>query len=426
MSEREFLVNERWNMGSALNRSSIPVSASENAPMPGPREWSRRSTLFIHVPKTGGTTLDSIFRDHYHATPLLPSTPFNLFGKYLNKFNDPDYKYIGGHYPLSTIDSTRFDFRVTVLREPLEGISSGISYMNKSAGLPPETLTDSERSGLKALTYQKFFTTHFDTERYLIDLHYGIDKGMRNYLFDCAVGEAFENIKKFTHVFDFNNFSGEVKRFIIQQGYFPYFQIEKKRGYSYRPDHARAKPLLSEFDEHFHRLSCSLLKKVPDDIDAQYEYYRENYCRTRGLALRLHEGRRLDLRMPLGSGWHHAERSDQGHPFRWSESTGATIEIPIAAAGLYAVYLYINPADVTDLQLSVFTLLHRQEFKSRLIHEQGVWVYEILVSTRAHEWIHIGMDLQKVAGGSPSQQSIDARGLGVTLGNVYVCRHPEK
>lgn len=385
--------------------------------------WNQQELLFIHIPKSGGTTLDSIFRDHYFNVPLLPSTPFELFGNYIEKFNDPSYRYIGGHYPLSTIDPDRFYKKITVLRNPLDSICSGISYVNKLNGLPKEALSQAEKSGLPALTYKKFFTTHFDTDRYLIDLNYGIAKGMRNYIFDCAVGEAFENIKKFTHVFDFENFDGEVKRFLIQERYFPYAKIAKKRQYSYQPDYVRAELLLSEFDKQFYQLSTPLFKKVPDNIDVLYEQYREDYCRNRGWALRVHEGTSLDLRMPLGSGWHHAELTEKNSSFRWSEPTLATIEIPIATAGLYAIYLYINPAAVTDLTFSISTVIHPQEFAATLVNEKNILIYRVLVETRSHDWINIVINMRKDAQMPATLETVDVRELGITLNNVYICRH---
>lgn len=402
-------------------------AATSAVPQPSPMpdaSWSRQATLFIHIPKTGGTTLDAIFRDHYFDAPLLPSTPFDLFGKYIDKFNDPSYPYIGGHYPISTIDIARFDRKITVLRDPVASISSGISYINKLNGVPQEALTDTEKSGLPALSYKKFFTTHFDTERYLIDLGYDVAKGMRNYLFDCAASAAVENIRRFTHVFDFEHFDGEVKRFIIEQRYFPYAEIGKKRQYAYRPDHARARPLLSEFDDQFHRLSTALLKKVPGNIDILYEQYREEYCKYRGLALRVHEGRRLDLRMPLGMGWHHVERSGPDACFRWSEPDAATIEIPVAAAGLYAVYLYVIPADVKNLQISMSTTLHPRRFEATLVNENNIVIYQSFVFTRAHDWIRVAIDMPDSAGAPSRTDSIDVRERGIILGNVYICRHP--
>lgn len=387
--------------------------------------WIQRPTLFIHIPKTGGTTLDAIFRDHFFNTALVPSTPFELFGQHIGKLNDPAYRYIGGHYPISTIDASRFEDKVTVLRDPLDSLCSGISYINKLRGRPPEAPIEAETNGLPALTYKKFFTTHFDTERYLLDLGYNLAQGMRNYLFDCAASDAVENIKRFTHVFDFEHFDGEVKRFLIEREYFPYAEIGKKRQYSYQPDYARARRLLSEFDEKFHRLSTPLLKKVPDNIDSAYEQYREDYCRNHGLALRIHEGRSLDLRMPLGSGWHHVERSENDTPFRWSEPDSATVEIPLALAGRYAVYLYIHPASVSDVQFSISTRMYPVDVKPALKRRGDMLICEFIVDTRCHEWLHIAMHMAHHTDVIPKSGSVDDRERGVILGNVYVCRHPQ-
>ena len=386
--------------------------------------WSQHPTLFIHIPKSGGTTLDAILRDHYFNTPLLPSTPFELFGRHIDKFNDPAYRYIGGHYPLSTIDLSRFTDRITVLRDPLDSLCSGISYVNKLKGLPTEALIESEKQGLPALTYKKFFTTHFDTARYLLDLSYNLAKGMRNYLFDCAASDAVENVKQFTHVFDFAHFDGEVKRFIIERGFFPYADIGKKRQYVYQPDYARARSLLSEFDAQFYALSTPLLKKLPDNIHSAYEQYREEYCKNHGLALQAYEGTRLDLRMPLGSGWHHVEESENSTYFRWSEPDAATVEIPVALAGRYAVYLYIHPGKVGEVRCSASTTLHHGEVETSMERLGDMLIVTCMVDTRSHDWLMIRLAMGERSDTASPARDLDERERGVIMGNIYVCRHP--
>lgn len=410
-----------------LNEPSMKLSPTEIFPdhAPAPEAGGARSrTLFIHVPKSGGTTLDCMFRDHFYDTPLYPTLDSNQFGLHLSQINDPANWYVGGHYPVNTVDINRFDCKITTLRDPLDVICSSISFANKISNLPAESPSQTELQGKRMAIYEKYYTPYFDTERYCIDLGYGIAQGLQHYVGNCDIQEVLEHTRKFNYVFDFRRLDDEIKYFLIQNHYFPYYSIYKKRAYRYQPDYERAKHLLTDFDQRFYQIASSQFRPIPDDIETRYQQYRDYYCKTRGLALQIHQSKNLDLRGPIGSGWFNVEKSERGTAFRWSEDRHATIEIPVAQAGLYAVYLYLTPSDIDGFKLRIRTTQNERSFPITQISDNGVQLYKAFVFTRSHDWIHVDIDIDKQKPGGSVPGHGDVRSLGVALGHAYIVRHP--
>ena len=393
-----------------------------SAPPPGPSERPR--TLFVHVPKSGGTTLDGIFRDHYVGTPLYPSLWGTKFGDVLAQINDPANAYVGGHYPLAAFQADSFDVKVTTLRNPLDIIYSRLSFANKIANEPPEHRSPAEVAGRKKRVYEPFYTPHFDLERLTIDSNYGIALGLQQYVGLCSVDEVIAELETFDHVLDFDRLDDEIKALLIEKGFFPYRDIPKKRAYSYVPDRERADRLLCDFDRSFYEIASRQFRDIPGDIESRYEQYRADYCEARGIDLQVHQGRSLDLRGPVGSGWFNVEASDKGTPFRWSEDRHATVEIPVAQAGVYGVYLYLTPAVIEGFRLTACTTLGARTFPVTKVGDNGVQVYAALVATTSHDWIQFEINIDKSSGDTSVPKHGDVRSLGVALGHAYIIRHP--
>jgi hypothetical protein len=399
------------------------ISPENECIMPSQASDERVKTLFVHVPKSGGTTLDCIFRDHFYDTPLYPLIGPEGFGLHLARINHPDNWYVGGHIPVATINGNQFKNKVTILRDPLETICSSLSFFNKIYNLPENHKFDHENNGQKMAIFEKYYTQYFDTKRYLIDLNYGVGQGLDTYIDKATINEVIENTNKFNYVFDFANLNSEIQHFIIDNNYFPYYAIDKKRHYAYQPDFARAKMLLNQFDEEFYQALRSRFRHIPENIQTRYQQYREDYCKNKGIKLEVRQGKQLNLRCAIGSGWFNVEHSDLGNAFRWSEDKNASLEIPIASAGLYAIYLYITPGDVENFQLDISTLVNEHKFTAIKVVDSGIQIFKAFVFTRSHDWIHINIDIygkkSKPAGGNS-----DVRSLGIALGHVYISRQP--
>lgn len=69
----------------------------KNNSTPSDVDVSLPRTLFSHLPKSGGTTLDSIFCDHYFAFPLVRNLQFtsdiSLFSKIINRGQAMNLKF---------------------------------------------------------------------------------------------------------------------------------------------------------------------------------------------------------------------------------------------------------------------------------------------------------------------------------------------
>jgi hypothetical protein len=405
----------------SLAHEPLPADAVPAHPQAAP---GRPKVVFIHVPKSGGTTLDTIFRDHFFDTPLYPPVGPNKLGGVLDQLRDPRNRYVGGHYPVGTVPLDAFDRKVTIVRSPLDVICSRLSFKNKLANAPPEALSPLELAGATLRIYEKYFSPCFEVERCKSDARQGVFQGLGSYVPTCAFQEVVDQVYAFDDVLDFARLDEGIKCFLIENGYFPYRSIQKKRAYAYEPDYERARKLLSEFDERFYAAARERFRTIPSDVELRYEQYRADYCRTRGLSLQVHEERRLDLRGPIGSSWFNVETSEEGKPFRWSEDRHATVEIPVAQAGIYDVTLSVTASAVDDVLLTACTTLEPRAFPVTESRTAGAQVFTAQVVTRAHDWIHLAFDLQRSAATTAVPQEGDVRALGVVLGDVRVARRP--
>jgi hypothetical protein len=66
-------------------------------------------TLFIHIPKTGGTTLDSIFADQYSASYLVRNLQCTSDISLSSKIDKVENRYVSGHIPISIANGNRFE-----------------------------------------------------------------------------------------------------------------------------------------------------------------------------------------------------------------------------------------------------------------------------------------------------------------------------
>src|SRR5438067_1502893 len=104
----------------------------------------RLKLIFMHMPKTGGTSVrsalgralgeDSIYSD-YQDLPVNPCAPMNLDPDgFLETHYKCDYKHlesrdvVAGHFWIRKYDPVSTDIRATVLRSPIERAISNYFY----------------------------------------------------------------------------------------------------------------------------------------------------------------------------------------------------------------------------------------------------------------------------------------------------------
>lgn len=131
----KFLLHFRYS-GSIL---SISKRGGTGSAVPVPeRPMPRHVDVFLHIPKTGGTTLSAIFRRNYKPGELLDHeslayVPVNWEG--LSEEQKKNIKGISGHYYYgiheSFADSATY---FTILRDPVERLISMYFYLRTYPG----------------------------------------------------------------------------------------------------------------------------------------------------------------------------------------------------------------------------------------------------------------------------------------------------
>ncbi len=381
--------------------------------------------LFVHVPKTGGTTLDSLLGDHFQPEQCVRNLLVTSDAASWARAEDPAVAYVSGHVPAATVPERPFDIRITVLRPPLELLSSTLSFTRKnSSSTSPTPLEKLLAAGERYAAYRHYFAPGFDLRRLRADHRYGVGLPIPAYADDCTVPQALEVLDRFDHVLDFRCLDNEVRRVVIENGLFPVAATPRLRAYRYDPDLATAGRLLSPFDVSFYQQAQSRLRPMPDDIDAAYARYREAYCAERGMRLELRQTAAVPLTGVLGTGWFQPSQSDLGDWFRWSNSMAATIELPLAQAGTYLLTLYVHPHAVRGLGAHVTVGEGGRRKPMTAIEHPGVTVLQARLRLREPSWVMVRFEAEHVDG-TTGASSGDMTERYFVLGNVLLRHLPE-
>ena len=329
-------------------------------------------------------------------------------------------RYVSGHIPFSGVANLEFDRRITILREPLHVLASIIAFAEETGYFTDELrLAQTQNDGTYNI-YSVYFSPAFDFHRYLIDRRYGIAPGYQSYIRAALVGPAIDALRKFDYVLDFRSLDLQIKRLICREGLFPPSTLHKRRAYPYEPDLQRAMTFLSAFDSDFYQQASSLFVHGFTDLD--YEAYRASYCLKSGVSLREHESSELDLAGPIGSGWNDAELSELKTVFRWSEDARPVIDIPLANAGSYSVFLYLNDPNQLVPDASACVEINGGEVSTTRTTPPDMVIYEFQFTTRGADWLRCELNVNQSA--MPVLvDSEDDREIGVILGAVYIRRN---
>jgi hypothetical protein len=95
-----------------------------NLPSTNNNEYDRRKVLFVHIDKTGGTTLNSVIGEFFHIDKIFYGDQTEFLKQAL-KNDMHQYDYISGHYYLGwLLDNTAINTSntkvITFLREPIQ------------------------------------------------------------------------------------------------------------------------------------------------------------------------------------------------------------------------------------------------------------------------------------------------------------------
>ena len=102
-----------------------------------------RKLVFLHLPKTGGTTLHHHFASHFAPNEVCPERFSRLHR--MDPAEMPRYRFFSGHYNMQQVGLIPGPlFTVTVLRDPVERVLSNYYFWKRH---PPGPATADPNSG---------------------------------------------------------------------------------------------------------------------------------------------------------------------------------------------------------------------------------------------------------------------------------------
>ena len=350
-----------------------------------------KSTFFLHVPKTGGTSVDAILGDGFTGGATLRGLGGAGNDRLWFQMDSDSIQYLSGHIPAAAVDMDRFENRLTIFRSPAECLGSLLRY--SGSYFPADLLREQLRASREPFSiYWPYFSPDWDGMRFKTELAYGINGNLGVYGGDCSAADAASILGQFTRVLDFRNLDAEICRLVIDFELFPRDIPPHQRETANPLDVSATQGLVSHFDEALYEAALKLFRPVPSDIEHSYARYRRDYSSANGLKIVSRQSVELDLNAPLGNGWWEPEQSDLGSPFRWAISTRPTLNIPIAAAGLYCLRIYLKPCEATNFRAMVTSLVTGETRKMEYEPLNGVGVIRAYIESADSDWLDVRFD----------------------------------
>lgn len=377
--------------------------------------------FFLHVPKTGGTSIDSLLAEQTLPQRSLRNLQMSSAPRHWLRLADPALDYLSGHVPAGCLDIDRFDERITILRAPGDLIMSAHRFM-RAMGVGETFLDRLLAAGQRYSVYREYFSPFFDGERLIGDLRYGIAGAQHLYAEDCSVPQALQMLGRFDRVLDFAHLEREAMRLVMEKRLFPASTPPRRRRTPYAGDAAIAAALLSQFDTRFFKAARQRFRPLPADTEASYQRYRLDYASNHGVRLPLATTWVADLARPVGSGWLDAEVSELGDTYRWAETERARLEIPVALPGRYALHVYVHPHEVRGQKGWVHTLVGGHRHAMRRQEHGALAVMHAQIELAERDWIEVQFDGELPDSARPASVAHDTRAF--VLGRALLRRLP--
>lgn len=368
-------------------------------------------TFFLHIPKTGGTSIDSLLAAAFDPERSLRGLQMSSAVRHWSRPEHENFEYLSGHVPAGCVDLDRFGRRITVLRPPREMLASFCQYSRRISGAR-NFLDELAASGRQYAAYHEYFAPAFDRDRFVTEMRYGVPLAQHSYAEPCSVPQALETLARFDEVLDFTRLDHEAMRLVMEGELFPPAAMPRRRQHAYpaaSAASAAAEALLSPFDIEFYDAARERFRPLPGDIEARYALYRQRWTQAHGIWLEPARGLAIDLREPVGSGWLDAERSELGDTFRWAVTPRATLELPLARPGRYVLRLYVHPQRVQGLCADWQLVATGSQGVLRREDRQSVTILEAAFEAGEPGWLEVRFDGEVPAESADLATEVDAR-----------------
>lgn len=377
---------------------------------------SNKRYALIHVPKTGGTTFDYIFKNtfkyFYPKSSILTETQTYSSPEFYYNAKNISFDYISGHLPLSLVKQNVYNDIISIIRNPLDVLASMYSYNNRYP-----SLIDGEFDYSKSI-FKRYYSKNFDFNRFYNDRLAGGASSFDDYCIQDEFDDDLQNLQEINVIIDFNKFNESLKSYIEREGLYPFSEIPTSRKYNY--DKRRAKEFASQhinaFDvKYYDNIIRSSLLFTSTKSD--YHSYRFNFANKFGFEMLSGESSEYSIDKPMGLGWYDAETDGGGKLLRrWSEPN-STIELPLKNPGHYRIVVLIKNIDkglrVIPVESNNLTIISNSSTA-----EGYFQCLTIEFSCVDSCWIDVAIVCEPMV----KINSLDLRDLGVVLFSVKIFR----
>jgi len=292
---------------------------------------------FVHIPKTGGTTIHALLENRFHINEIYPYR--RVGGAIENGETARDsaqgmpffeHELISGHFPYWFIEEKDRDhessFTFTVIRDPVDRVLSHYRYRKKENPHLEVSVQD----------------VHPNWHCHMLASEPGLAG-------DELLKSAIENLEKLDYVIDYNSFEEDTKELLELLGIeikglkIPKFNVTEKKAYD--------KEMVAWIKET-NREDILLYEYVKKHLLKKRESYAQKYCSFHRLKK---ENKRIvyTFDMPLnGRNWCFRENLDVDLPkYRWLDGKEGSIFFHLIPGSDYVLSFdaYLLTEDIKPL-----------------------------------------------------------------------------